>query len=316
MRLRIFVEPQQGATYAQQIAMARLADELGFDAFFRSDHLVRIGDGDPGPGPTESWATLAAVARETSRIRLGTLLTSATFRLPGPLAVTVAQVDAMSGGRVELGLGAGWYDTEHTAYGIPFPPIGERFERLEEQLAILTGLWGTPPGDRFTFEGRHYTLRDCPPLPRTVQQPHPPVIVGGWGPKRTPGLAARFAAEYNVPFPLLADFGPQIGRVRAACETAGRDPSSLIMSAALVVACGETEADFTRRAAAIGREPGELRDHGLAGTVDEVVDRLGAFGAAGAEVVYLQVLDLDDLDHVRLLASSVMPEVAEEGGAS
>ncbi|MCC6340183.1 MAG: LLM class F420-dependent oxidoreductase [Acidimicrobiia bacterium] len=310
MRLRIFVEPQQGATYEQQLTMARLAEELGFDAFFRSDHLVRIGDGDPGPGPTDSWATLAALARETDRIRLGTLLTSATFRRPGPLAVTVAQVDAMSGGRVELGLGAGWYDTEHAAYGIPFPPLGERFERLGEQLAIVTGLWATPPGGRFTFEGRHYTLRDCPALPRPVQQPHPPIIVGGWGARRTPALAARYASEYNVPFPLLADFGPQIARVRAACEEAGRDPSSMVMSAALVVACGETEADFTRRAGAIGREPGELREHGLAGTVTEVVDRLRGFGAAGADVVYLQVLDLDDLDHVRLLASAVMAEVS------
>lgn len=310
MRLRIFVEPQQGATYEQQLTMARLAEELGFDAFFRSDHLVRIGDGDPGPGPTDSWATLAALARETDRIRLGTLLTSATFRRPGPLAVTVAQVDAMSGGRVELGLGAGWYDTEHAAYGIPFPPLGERFERLGEQLAIVTGLWATPPGGRFTFEGRHYTLRDCPALPRPVQQPHPPIIVGGWGARRTPALAARYASEYNVPFPLLADFGPQIARVRAACEEAGRDPSSMVMSAALVVACGETEAEFTRRAGAIGREPGELREHGLAGTVTEVVDRLRGFGAAGADVVYLQVLDLDDLDHVRLLASAVMAEVS------
>ncbi|MCL4291652.1 MAG: LLM class F420-dependent oxidoreductase [Acidimicrobiia bacterium] len=310
MRLRIFVEPQQGATYEQQLTMARLAEELGFDAFFRSDHLVRIGDGDPGPGPTDSWATLAALARETDRIRLGTLLTSATFRRPGPLAVTVAQVDAMSGGRVELGLGAGWYDTEHAAYGIPFPPLGERFERLGEQLAIVTGLWATPPGGRFTFEGRHYTLRDCPALPRPVQQPHPPIIVGGWGARRTPALAARYASEYNVPFPLLADFGPQIARVRAACEEAGRDPSSMVTSAALVVACGETEADFTRRAGAIGREPGELREHGLAGTVTEVVDRLRGFGAAGADVVYLQVLDLDDLDHVRLLASAVMAEVS------
>jgi len=310
MRLRIFVEPQQGATYEQQLTMARLAEELGFDAFFRSDHLVRIGDGDPGPGPTDSWATLAALARETERVRLGTLLTSATFRRPGPLAVTVAQVDTMSGGRVELGLGAGWYDTEHTAYGIPFPPLGERFERLGEQLAIVTGLWTTPPGERFTFEGRHYSLRDCPALPRPVQRPHPPIIVGGWGARRTPALAARYASEYNVPFPLLADFGPQIARVRVACEEAGRDPSSMVMSAALVVACGETEAEFTRRAGAIGREPGELREHGLAGTVPEVVDRLRGFGAAGADVVYLQVLDLDDLDHLRLLASAVMAEVS------
>src|SRR6202789_1534777 len=144
MKLRIFVEPQQGATYEQLLAVAQTTEECGFDAFFRSDHYLAMG-GDGLPGPTDAWVTLGALARETSRIRLGTMVTSATFRLPGPLAVAVAQVDAMSAGRVEFGLGTGWYQAEHRAYGIPFPPTKERFERLAEQLAVITGLWSTPP---------------------------------------------------------------------------------------------------------------------------------------------------------------------------
>ena len=153
MKLRIFTEPQQGAGYQTLRAVALATEELGFDAFFRSDHYLAIGSGSGLPGPTDSWATLAALAVETSRIRLGTLVSAATFRLPGPLAITVAQVDQMSGGRVEFGLGTGWFEAEHTAYGIPFPPLGERFGRLEEQLAIITGLWGTEVGQRFSFEG-------------------------------------------------------------------------------------------------------------------------------------------------------------------
>ena len=223
--LRTFTEPQQGATYDDLLAVAREAEALGFDAFFRSDHYLKMGDMSGLPGPTDAWITLAGLARDTERIRLGTLVTAATFRLPGPLAIAVAQVDAMSGGRVELGLGSGWYDAEHTAYGIPFPALGERFERLDEQLAIVTGLWTTPVGERFSFAGRHYQIADSPALPKPVQAPRPPLVVGGWGRARTPALAARYADEFNVPFPQLADFAPQVGVVRAACESAGRDPA-------------------------------------------------------------------------------------------
>src|SRR5687768_12581759 len=200
MQLRIFTEPQQGASYDDQLAVARLAEELGFDAFFRSDHYLKMGGVSGRPGPTDSWVTLAGLARETSTIRLGTLVTSATFRHPGPLAISVAQVDAMSGGRVELGLGAGWFEAEHEAYAIPFPPVGERFARLDEQLAIVTGLWRTPAGERFSYSGRHYSVVDSPALPKPVQSPRPPVIIGGGGPKRTPRLAAQFADEFNLPF--------------------------------------------------------------------------------------------------------------------
>ncbi|HEY3239558.1 MAG TPA: LLM class F420-dependent oxidoreductase [Acidimicrobiia bacterium] len=307
--LRIFTEAQQGASYDTLLAVAREAEALGFDAFFRSDHYLRMGDGSGLPGPTDSWVTLAGLARETTRIRLGTLVTSATFRLPGPLAVSVAQVDAMSGGRVELGIGAGWFEAEHTAYGIPFPPVGERFDRLEEQLAIITGLWDTPLGQRFSFPGRHYQISDSPGLPKPVQQPHPPIIIGGGGPRRTPALAARFADEYNLGFQSEEAFVEAVKRVGQACEAAGRDPASLIHSAAVTVCCGADEAEFARRAAAIGRDPGELRDNAAAGTPAEVAARLQSFRAAGAARLYLQVLDLDDLDHLRLIAAEVAPQL-------
>ncbi len=309
MKLRIFTEPQFGATYEQQLRVAQAAEAAGFDAFFRSDHFLTMG-GDGLPGPTDSWVTLGAIARETERIRLGTLVTSATFRLPGLLAVQVAQVDAMSGGRVELGLGAGWYDAEHSAYGVPFPPTGERFERLDEQFAILTGMWGTPQGETFSFDGRHYHLKHSPALPKPVQRPHPPLIVGGGGPTRTPRLAATYADEFNLPFSSLADTEAQYARVRAACAERGRDPSTLRLTAAQTVCCGADEAEVQRRAAAIGRQADELRANGVVGTPDEVVARLQAFAGIGAQTVYLQVLDLDDLEHLELLAREVMPRVA------
>jgi F420-dependent oxidoreductase-like protein len=309
VRLRIFTEPQQGATYEQQLTIARTAEELGFDAYFRSDHYLRMGPGDPGPGPTDAWITLAGLARETSRLRLGTLVTPITFRLPGPLAITVAQVDAMSGGRVELGIGAGWFDDEHGAHGIPFPSARERFERLGEQLAIITGLWTTPLGQRFSFSGKHYQLADSPALPKPAQQPHPPIIIGGYGTKRTPALAARYAQEFNLAFAPLDVYRDRVARVTEACVEVGRDPSTLRTTAALVVCCGRDEAEFERRAAAIGRAPDELRANGAAGLPHEVVERLHAFAEAGAATAYLQVLDLDDLDHLRLVAAEVMPKV-------
>jgi F420-dependent oxidoreductase-like protein len=309
MLLRIFTEPQQGATYDQQLAVARTAEKLGFDAFFRSDHYLRMGDGDPGPGPTDALVTLAGLARETSTIRLGTLMAASTFRLPGPLAISVAQLDSMSAGRVELGLGAAWFDDEHRAYGIPFPPLAERFDRLEEQLEILTGLWTTPPGERFSFAGKHFRIDESPALPKPVQQPHPPIVIGGYGTKRTPALAARFANEFNLPFPPLDAYREAVTRVRRACERAGRDPASLRTTVALVVCCGADDAEFNRRAAAIGRSPDELRANGAAGLPTEVVDKIATYADAGAQTAYLQVLDVDDLDHLQLLAAEVMPAV-------
>jgi F420-dependent oxidoreductase-like protein len=306
--LRIFTEPQQGATYGDLLAVAQRAEQLGYGAFFRSDHFLAMG-GDGLPGPTDAWVTLGGIARETSTIRLGTLVTSATFRLPGPLAIGVAQVDEMSGGRAELGLGAGWYQREHEAYGIPFPPLGERFDRLEEQLAIVTGLWSTPVGETFDFPGHHYPVSDSPGLPKPVQSPLP-IIIGGGGPKRTPALAARYAAEFNTPFVAREFFTAQAERVRAACETIDRDPTTMTFSAALVVCCGADEEDVERRAARIGREPDELRRNGAAGTPAEVVETLRAWAEAGAQRIYLQVLDLADLDHLDLVATEVAPHLA------
>jgi F420-dependent oxidoreductase-like protein len=275
-----------------------------------------MGGGDPGPGPTDAWVTLAGLARETSRVRLGTLVTAGTFRLPGPLAITVAQVDAMSDGRVELGIGAGWFDDEHRAHGIPFPSTRERFDRLEEQLAVITGMWSTPVGEKFSFHGRYYELADSPALPKPVQQPHPPIIIGGYGTKRTPALAARYAQEFNLAFPPLDVYAEYAQRAKQACTDAGRDPASLRTSVALVVCCGRDEAEFRRRAEAIGRQPDELRENGAAGLPAEVVDTLRAFEAAGAEDAYLQVLDVSDLEHLALLAAEVMPAVGARAGAA
>jgi F420-dependent oxidoreductase-like protein len=307
LTLRVFTEPQQGATYDDLLAVAREAERLDFDAFFRSDHFLSMGPGSGEPGPTESWVTLAGLARDTERIRLGTLVSSATFRLPGPLAIAVATVDTMSGGRVELGLGAGWFEQEHRAYGIPFPDTRERFGRLEEQLAIVTGLWTTPPGERFDFQGRFYRLEDSPALPKPAQRPRPPVIVGGLGKRRTPALAARYADEFNVGFAPVGDFRTLVAAVVAACERAERDPSSMTWSTAQVLCCGEDEEAYRRRAAAIGRQPDELRANAVAGTVAEVTEKLARFADAGAQRVYLQVLDLSDLDHLRVVAAEVAP---------
>ena len=312
MDLRIFTEPQQGASYDDLLAVARATEALGFDGFFRSDHFQRMGDGDPSPGPTDAWTTLAGLARETSRIRLGTLVTSATFRHPGVLAIQVAQVDQMSGGRVELGLGAGWFEAEHAAYGIPFP--AKRFGLLTEQLEILTGLWGTAVGEHFTYAGEHYTLTNSPALPKPDQmspldptRSGVPIIVGGNGPRRTPALAARFAAEYNTAFGAKDEIPARFATVRAACEAVGRDPQTLVYSVALVLCAGRNDAEVSRRAAAIGRDPAELRANGIAGSTAEVTDALGALAELGASRVYLQVLDLRDLDHLDLVAREVMP---------
>jgi F420-dependent oxidoreductase-like protein len=309
MRLRIFTEPQQGASYATLRRVAKATEDLGFDAFFRSDHYLKMGSGSGEPGPSDAWATLAGLAVETSRIRLGTLVSSATFRYPGPLAIAVAGVDEMSGGRVELGIGAGWYEGEHAAYGIPFPPLSERFDRLEEQLAIITGLWETPVGEKFSYQGAHYEVADSPALPKPVQSPRPPVIIGGHGPRRTPALAAKYADEFNIGFSNVDDVAAQFGRVRSACAAAGRDPGSLVYSAAQIVCCGKDEATVSRRAAVLGRQVDELRVNGLAGSPAEIVDKIATFAEVGTQTLYLQVLDLDDLDHLADIADQVLPQV-------
>lgn len=309
MKLRVFTEPQLGASYEQQLRAARAAEALGFDAFFRSDHYLVMGD-DGMPGPTDSWVTLGALARETRRIRLGTLVTPVTFRWPGPLAISVAQVDVMSGGRVELGLGAGWFAEEHAAYAIPFPSTPERFDMLEEQLAIVTGLWRTPPGHRFNYPGSHYTVVDSPALPKPVQEPHPPLIMGGRGRARSARLAAQYAAEYNVAFDSVENISQAFAGVAAACADAGRPPEAMRYSVAQTVCCGRDDAEVNRRAAAMGQDLTALRRLGCAGTPAEVVEDIGRFADLGASTVYLQVRDLDDLDHLELIAEAVLPQVS------
>ena len=309
MDFRIFTEPQQGATYEQLLSVATCAEEEGFDAFFRSDHYLAMGSASGLPGPTDAWITLAGLARDTSTIRLGTLVTSATFRLPGPLAISVAQVDAMSGGRVELGLGAGWFEQEHDAYGIAFPSLGERFERLEEQLEMVTGLWDHEGDEPYAFAGKHYTVVNSPALPKPVQRPRPPVIVGGGGPTRTPRLAATYASEFNTPFLQPSDAGKQFERVRAACELRDRDPASMTFSSAVMVCCGENDAEVARRAAAIGWSVDDAKTYGAAGSAAEVAERIRQWRDVGAGRIYLQILDLSDLDHLRLLAQEVVPQV-------
>ncbi|MFG2652268.1 LLM class F420-dependent oxidoreductase [Streptomyces sp. NPDC048436] len=306
MDLRIFTEPQQGATYETLLRVAKATEDLDYSAFFRSDHYLVMGSSDGLPGPTDAWITLAGLARETRRIRLGTLMTAGTFRLPGVLAIQVAQVDQMSGGRIELGLGSGWYEAEHTAYGIPFPK--EKFGRLEEQLAIVTGLWETPVGERFSFDGTYYQLSDSPALPKPAQ-PKVPLLIGGHGAKRTPALAARYADEFNIPFASLADAEQQFKRVRSAAEEHGRKADDLVYSNALVACVGKTDAEVKRRADAIGRDVEDLKANGLAGSPAEVVETIAAYQAVGSQRMYLQILDLDDLDHLELISSQVMPQL-------
>lgn len=309
MDFRVFVEPQQGATYSDQLAVARAAESLGYSAFFRSDHYLAMS-GDGLPGPTDSWVTLGGIARETSTIRLGTLVTSATFRHPGPLAIAVAQVDEMSAGRVDFGIGTGWFDKEHLAYAIPFPSLAERFDRLTEQLELITGLWTAPVGETFDYAGTHFAVKDSPALPKPVQRPHPPIVIGGSGAKRTPRLAATFADEYNVPFAPKDVIATQFDRVRAAVDRVGRAPDSMTYSAAFVVCAGRDDAEVARRANAIGREVDELRSNSpLAGTPAQIVDRLAPYAEIGLQRVYLQLLDMSDLDHLQIVADEVQRQL-------
>jgi F420-dependent oxidoreductase-like protein len=308
MEYCIFTEPQEGFDYDDQLAFALAAERWGFDAFFRSDHYLRMAEGDPYPGGTDAWTTLAGLARETSTIRLGTLVSSATHRLPGVLAVQVAQVDRMSNGRVEFGLGTGWFEREHRAFGIPFPP--KRFGILEEQLAVLTGLWGTPVGERFDFTGEHYTIEDSPALPKPVQSPMP-LIIGGGGPKRTPAIAARFATEFNIGFRPEDDIADKLEGARAACRTIDRDPATLKLSVAMTTLAGANEADLQRRAAATGRDLDEFRTSGanVAGGRGQIVAKVERLREIGAERIYFQLLDLRDLEQLEFLGAEVLPHL-------
>lgn len=303
MDLRVFTEPQQGASYADLLRVAKAAEDLGFDGFFRSDHYLAMDV--PGlPGPSDAWVSLAGLARETSRLRLGTLVSPATFRLPGPLAIQVAQVDTMSGGRVEFGFGAGWYAAEHAAYGIPFPEVRERFDRFAEQLEIIDGLWRTPVGKAFSYDGTYYQLKDSPALPKPVQSPRPPIIIGGGGKRRGAQLVARFAEEFNVAFQSDAETAAAVQRVRTAVD---RD---IVYSAAQVLCVGRDGAELARRATVTGYQLDELiASSGLAGSPAQVVDKIGRYADLGISRLYLQTLDLADLDHLELVATQIAPQL-------
>jgi F420-dependent oxidoreductase-like protein len=311
VRLRVLMEPRHGARYAEILALALATEEAGYDAFFRSDHLMGVDPNDPSYCPTDCWTTLGGLARDTSRVRLGSLVTPVTFREPGLLAAIVAAVDDMSGGRVELGLGTGWYEREHNAFGIPFPPRAERFDRLEEQLAVITGLWSGPG---FSFAGTHYRVADNRTPPRPAQRPHPPIIVGGSGPKRTPAIAARFAMEFNGALTAAggaAGLRERFAGFARACEAIGRDPAGARRSAVLPVACGATQAETDRRAAVIGSEL--MRANAAIGSPAEVTERIGELAEAGADTVYLHIYDIHDLDHIALIGAEVLPHVALSG---
>jgi F420-dependent oxidoreductase-like protein len=305
--LHVFTAPQDGATYQQLSEVARATEACGFAGFFRSDHYLTMHRVGGFPGPTDSWVTLAGLALQTERIRLGTLMTCATFRLPGPLAIAVAQVDVMSHGRVDLGIGAGWFGAEHSAYGIPFPGPTERFDRLAEQLEMVTGLWSTPEGSQYSFTGRYYQVKDSPGLRKPWQRPGPPIVIGGTGRQRTPQLAARFASEFNLPFVSLAEADVRFELVREACRSQGRDPSSLRLSVALTVCCGRDRAEVTRRAYDVGQDPERLEVVGAAETPGQICERIEAYARLGCHRVYLQLLDLGDLEQLELLASEVLP---------
>lgn len=305
MDFRIFIEPQQGTTYEAVKSLAQATERLGFNGFFTSDHYLRMGGVDGQPGPLDAWTTLAGLARDTDQIRLGTLVTPVTFRHPGSFAIQAAQVDHMSEGRIEIGLGAGWFDAEHAATAIPFPALGERFDRLEECAEILTGLWATPVGELYSFAGEHYSVTDSPALPKPAQTPTPPFIVGGKGRKRTPRLVARIGSEFNLPFSDVATWTATVDNVKQVCTEVGRNPGELVYSAAQTLCVGNTEDEFQKRAAAIGREPADLRAEAAGGLPDEVAERLTAFKEAGCQRVYLQCLDIDDQAQLDLLAEIV-----------
>lgn len=319
MELTVFAAPISGsAVYDQHLRLAQAAEKCGYAGFVRGDHYW----GEQLPGSTDAWLTLAGLARETSTIRLGVLVTAATFRHPGPTAIQVAQVDQMSGGRVDFGMGAGWYEPEHRFYGIPFPPINQRFDRLEESLAVITGLWRTPIGDRFSFHGNHFRLEDSPSLPKPSQPGGPPIIIGGAGTKRTPAIGARYGNEFNHqpgrtdtddPFagaPTgVEGAAAQFERVRRACRAIERDPAELRLSNTLTLCCGRTDAEVASRAAAIDRTVEQLSRNGGAGSPAELVDNFGRYAEIGASRIHLMFRDMDDLDHLELVASDVMPQL-------
>jgi F420-dependent oxidoreductase-like protein len=304
-------EPQQGLTYEEILALARTAEAAGLEAFFRSDHYSSF-PGESGLPTTDAWATLAGLARETERIRLGALVSPVTFRLPGNLAKVIQSVDEMSGGRIEAGFGAGWNEEEHAQLGIPFPPLGERYDMLEEELAIIHGLW--TESDGWSYKGTHWQVRGAIRHGEIARggRRHPPVILGGKGGPRLAALVARYADEFNLNSAAPNDVPEAYGRVRAACVAIGRDPEEVVYSAMTGVLVAETEADLQTRVAdllaALGHGDtdgdawlAERRGRWVMGTPDEARQRVEGLEQQGTQRVMLQDFLPRDLDHVRLM---------------
>ncbi len=308
MRYALMIEPQQGCSYADQLAIARHAEASGFEALLRSDHYDSF-PGEAGRPTTDAWTVLAGLARETTRIRLGALVSPVTFRHPGTLAKIVATVDEMSGGRVVLGLGAGWNEEEHAHLGLPFPPIEVRAEMLEEQLAILRGLWQEPDG--WSFAGRHYSVPGSLFRPRPVQQPAPPIIVGGEGSPRSMRIAVRFADEFNVNSSTPERVADRFARLDETARAAGRDPSTIVHSTMVGTLVGRDQAEVDRRCDAVLELFGladegtawfdERRSRWIFGTPDAARAMVDRFAAAGAERLVLQDFLPWDLEMIDLL---------------
>ena len=318
MQICLMIEGQEGVTWDQWVALALGCEEHGFDGLFRSDHYQSFGH--PAEwGTLDAWATLAALAPLTSRISLGTLVSPVTFRHPSELAKVVVTADHASGGRVELGMGAGWNEPEHRAYGFPFPPTSQRFQMLREQVEIVHRLWDRHE-DEVTFTGTHYRLEGCHGLPKPVQDPHPRLILGGGALAGAARLAARWADEYNMNFvpPEACQEGRE--RLNAACEAIGREPSSLNFSLMTNTLVGSDRKDLEARARRLMGRRGDSGDPGaylenlgperIAGTPDQVLDRLAAYAKAGIQRVMLQHLVHDDLESLALIGERIIPEAA------
>ena len=307
----------EGGRYDVELALARCAEDCGFAGYFRADHLMRAGTDDPADLATDVWVSMAGLARETRRIRLGSVMTCSTFRHPAHLAIIVAQVDAMSGGRVELGIGAGSSPAEHVALGIQLDGIGTRFDRLEEQLELIKAIWSTPLDEELDFDGDHYRMEGYPARVEPLQSPSPPIIIGGHGPKRTPRLAARFADEFNIDWVTPRQAAAAYERVDGACEAAGRDPESLARSVSLALCCATSDRELERRREAIRRVLAEDAEQAMAagalGEPQQVVERLGEFLELGVSRVYLEVYDMTDLDQLALVAQEVLPHFVAPG---
>jgi F420-dependent oxidoreductase-like protein len=315
MRFCLMLEGQEGVTWDEWVAAAQAAERLGFDAIFTSDHYFSVM-GNRERGSSDAWTNLAGLAAVTNTIRLGTLVSPVTFREPAVLAKAAVTVDRISGGRVEIGIGAGWWEEEHRTHGFPFPPVDERFGRLEEQLEIVHRLLTE---DMFTFEGRYYTLRDVPFAPKGIQTPHPPIIVGGDGGPRLARLVSRWADEFNTVGVGPEEAGKRIAGVRARLDQDGRDQASLTTSVMTWCYVGSTEDEamdrirrvFERsmRAERFADELDELRATCVMGSADQAVERLRAYEAAGVQRIMLNHELFEDLEMLEILAAQVFPRV-------